>query len=93
MLSCVAPVAAKSLLLSVVVTVLLVPTLAVSSVPAVWLTLAPSEFTKPVSAKLPAAKVAAVLPSYTLLLLPVSAALNGAGVTAPMLPLAEVGSV
>jgi hypothetical protein len=84
---------AKSLLLNVTVTVLLVPTLAVSSMPEVWLTLAPSEFTKPLNAKLPAAKVAAVPPSYTLLLLPVSVAARVAGVTAPMLPLADVGKL
>ena len=63
MLNCVVPVAAKSLLLSVVVTVLPVPSLAVSNVPVVLLTLAPSALTKPVKAKLPAANVAAVLPS------------------------------
>ncbi len=63
MLSCVAPVAAKSLLLSVVLTVLPVPALALSNVPVVLLTLAPSALTKPVKAKLPGANVAAVLPS------------------------------
>jgi hypothetical protein len=57
------PVAAKSLLLSVVVTVLPVPSLAVSNVPVVLLTLASSALTKPVKAKLPGTKVAAVLPS------------------------------
>ena len=62
MLNNVPLLAAKLLLLKVVETVLLVPTLAVSSVPEVWLTLAPSPFTKPVKAKLAAAKVAAVLP-------------------------------
>ena len=63
MLSCVAPVAAKSLLLSVVLTVLPVPALALSNVPVVLLTLALSALTKPVKAKLPGANVAAVLPS------------------------------
>ena len=63
MLSCVVPVAAKSLLLSVVVTVLPVPSLAVSNMPVVLLTLASSALTKPVKAKLPGTKVAAVLPS------------------------------
>jgi hypothetical protein len=57
------PVAAKSLLLSVVVTVLPVPSLAVSNMPVVLLTLASSALTKPVKAKLPGTKVAAVLPS------------------------------
>ncbi len=63
MLSSVAPVAAKSLLLSVAVTVLPVPALALSNVPVVLLTLAPSPATKPVKAKLPGVKVAAVVPS------------------------------
>ena len=92
MLSCVAPVAAKSLLLSVVVTVLPVPSLAVSNVPVVLLTLAPSALTKPVKAKLPAANVAAVLPSLTLVMLPVSVAFSGARVIDPITPLALVGS-
>ena len=63
MLSSVVPVAAKSLLLSVVVTVLPVPALALSNVPLVLLTLAPSPAAKPVKAKLPGAKVAALVPS------------------------------
>ena len=63
MLNCVVPVAAKSLLLSVAVTVLPVPALALSNVPLVLLTLAPSALTKPVKAKLVGANVAAVLPS------------------------------
>jgi hypothetical protein len=92
LLSCVAPVAAKSLLLSVVVTVLPAPALALSNVPVVLLTLAPSALTKPVKAKLPAAKVAAVLPSLTLVMLPVSVAFSGARVIDPMVPLALVGS-
>ena len=93
MLSCVAPVAAKSLLLSVAVTVLPVPSLAVSNVPLVLLTLAPSALTKPVKAKLPGAKVAALVPSLTLVMLPVSVAFSGACVIEPMAPLALVGSM
>jgi hypothetical protein len=63
LLSSVAPVAAKSLLLSVVLTVLPVPALALSNVPVVLLTLAPSPAAKPVKAKLLGVKVAAVVPS------------------------------
>ena len=63
MLNTVVPVAAKSLLLSVAVTVLPVPSLAVSNVPLVLPTLAPSPAAKPVKAKLPGAKVAALVPS------------------------------